>query len=125
MFVPEECVLHAGDLPWVQDKARACHEKGMTPEEVVRGINLGRFAQLDEHARTAQNVLAVYYERDRTRARVDTIEMFRREGPPTRRIHRVGGPSRRSGGFGTRHPCRATGRAIYSGHPLKLLVTSC
>jgi hypothetical protein len=65
-------------LVWVQDEARACHEKGMTPEEAMRAINLGRFAKLDEHARIAQNVLAAYYELGPTLARVDTIEVFRR-----------------------------------------------
>jgi cyclase len=65
-------------LVWVQDEARACREKGMTPEEAMREINLGRFAELDEHARIAQNVLAVYFELDPTPARVDTIEVFGR-----------------------------------------------
>jgi cyclase len=35
-------------------------------------------AHLDEHARIAQNVLAVYYELDPAPARVETIEVFRR-----------------------------------------------
>ena len=50
----------------------------MTPGDAIRDINLGRFAQLDEHGRIAQNVLAVYYELDPTLERVDTLEVFRR-----------------------------------------------
>ncbi|MEU9624161.1 MULTISPECIES: MBL fold metallo-hydrolase [unclassified Streptomyces] len=65
-------------LVWVLEEARARHERGMTPEEAMRDINLGRFAQLDEHTRIAQNVLAVYYELDPALERVDTIEVFRR-----------------------------------------------
>jgi cyclase len=62
----------------VQDEVRACHERGMTPEEAMRAINLGRLAELDEHVRIAQNVLAVNDELDPTLAHVDTIEVFRR-----------------------------------------------
>ncbi len=65
-------------LVWVQDQARARHEKGMSPEDAMRDISLGRFAELDEHGRIAQNVLAVYYELDPTLERVDTREVFRR-----------------------------------------------
>ena len=50
----------------------------MTPEEAMRAINLARFAHLDEHARIAQNALAVYYEIDPALERVETIEVFRR-----------------------------------------------
>ncbi|MFE4369709.1 MBL fold metallo-hydrolase [Streptomyces sp. NPDC056835] len=65
-------------LTWVQAEARARHEKGMTPEDAMRDINLGRFADLDERGRIAQNILAVYYELDPTLERVDTREVFRR-----------------------------------------------
>ncbi len=65
-------------LVWVQEEARARYEKGMSPEDAMRDINLGRFAELDEHGRIAQNVLAVYYELDPTLERVDTREAFRR-----------------------------------------------
>ncbi|MGR0160449.1 MBL fold metallo-hydrolase [Paenarthrobacter nitroguajacolicus] len=65
-------------LTWVQGEATERHEKGMSPEEAMRDINLGRFAELDERGRIAQNVLAVYYELDPTLERVDTLEVFRR-----------------------------------------------
>ena len=65
-------------LTWVQAEARARHEKGMTPEDAMRDISLGRFAELDERGRIAQNVLTVYYELDPALERVDTREVFRR-----------------------------------------------
>ncbi|MGW6280314.1 MBL fold metallo-hydrolase [Kribbella sp. NPDC055071] len=65
-------------LLWVQAEAQARYEKGMTAEEAMRDISLGRFAQLDERGRIAQNVLAVYYELDPTMERVDTGEVLRR-----------------------------------------------
>ncbi|WP_331772848.1 MBL fold metallo-hydrolase (plasmid) [Embleya sp. NBC_00888] len=65
-------------LVWVQEEARARHDRGMSPQDAVRDISLGRFAALDERGRIAQNVLSVYYELDPTLARVDTREVFRR-----------------------------------------------
>ena len=44
----------------------------------MRDISLGRFQELDERGRIAQNVLSVYYELDPTLERVDTLEVFRR-----------------------------------------------
>jgi len=44
----------------------------------MRDISLGRFADLDERGRLAQNILAVYYELDPSLERVDTLEVFRR-----------------------------------------------
>lgn len=65
-------------LVWVQGEAQARYDMGMSPEDAMRDISLGRFAGLDEHGRLAQNVLAVYYELDPTLERVDTREVFRR-----------------------------------------------
>jgi cyclase len=65
-------------LEWVHGEARTRYEKGMSPEDAMRDISLGRFAELNEHGRLAQNVLAVYYELDPTIERVDTLEVFRR-----------------------------------------------
>lgn len=65
-------------LTWVRAEAGERHARGMTAEEAMRDIDLGRFADLDERGRIAQNVLAVYYELDPTVERVDTREVFRR-----------------------------------------------
>jgi glyoxylase-like metal-dependent hydrolase (beta-lactamase superfamily II) len=65
-------------LSWVHEEATKRHERGMTPEEAMHDIDLGRFAELDERGRIAQNILAVYYELDPTLERVDTLEVFRR-----------------------------------------------
>ncbi|MGW4394836.1 MBL fold metallo-hydrolase [Amycolatopsis nivea] len=65
-------------LEWVRAEAADRHRRGMTAEEAMRDISLGRFADLDEHGRLAQNVLAVYYELDPEMERVDTREVFRR-----------------------------------------------
>jgi glyoxylase-like metal-dependent hydrolase (beta-lactamase superfamily II) len=65
-------------LTWVLEQATDRHRRGMTPEEAVRDIDLGRFAELDERGRIAQNVLSVYYELDPALERVNTAEVFRR-----------------------------------------------
>jgi len=65
-------------LTWIQDEASSRYKRGMTAEEAMRDINLGRFAELDERGRLAQNVLAVYYELDPALERVETLEVFRR-----------------------------------------------
>lgn len=65
-------------LVFVEKEATARHDAGMSPEDAMRDINLGRFAELDERGRLAQNVLAVYYELDPSLERQDTREVFRR-----------------------------------------------
>lgn len=65
-------------LQFVQKAAGERHRSGMTAEEAMRDINLERFADLDEHGRLAQNVLAAYYEIDPTLERVETTEVFGR-----------------------------------------------
>jgi glyoxylase-like metal-dependent hydrolase (beta-lactamase superfamily II) len=65
-------------LTFVQQEAQQRYERGMSPEDAMRDISLGRFDALDEKGRIAQNVLAVYYELDPTIERVDTREVFRR-----------------------------------------------
>jgi glyoxylase-like metal-dependent hydrolase (beta-lactamase superfamily II) len=65
-------------LSWVHEEATRRHERGMSAEDAMRDIDLGRFAELDERGRIAQNVLAVYYELDPGLERVDTLEVFRR-----------------------------------------------
>ena len=65
-------------LQHVQHEAAQRHARGMSAEEAMRDISLGRFADLDERGRLAQNVLAVYYELDPALERVDTLEVFRR-----------------------------------------------
>ncbi len=65
-------------LTWVHEQARTRHERGMSPEEAVRDIDLGRFAELDERGRIAQNVLSVYYELDPSLERVAPLEVFNR-----------------------------------------------
>jgi glyoxylase-like metal-dependent hydrolase (beta-lactamase superfamily II) len=65
-------------LLFVQDEARLRFDKGMSAEDAMRDIALGRFDALDEKGRLAQNVLAVYYDLDPSLERVDTIEVFHR-----------------------------------------------
>lgn len=65
-------------LTWVHAEATERHERGLSAEEAMHDIDLGRFAELDERGRIAQNILAVYYELDPTLERVDTLEVFRR-----------------------------------------------
>jgi cyclase len=65
-------------LQWVEHEAAQRHARGMSAEEAMRDISLGRFADLDERGRIAQNILAVYYELDPELQRVGTLEVFRR-----------------------------------------------
>lgn len=65
-------------LQFVEHEAGKRHNAGMSPDQAMRDINLGRFGELDERGRLAQNVLAVYYELDPTFTRADTIEVFGR-----------------------------------------------
>lgn len=65
-------------LTWVHEEAGSRHARGMSAEDAMRDITLGRFAELDERGRLAQNVLAVYYELEPGLERVDTLEVFRR-----------------------------------------------
>jgi cyclase len=65
-------------LRWVEHEATDRHARGMTAEEAVRDISLGKFASLDERGRIAQNVLCVYYELDPAIERVEAREVFRR-----------------------------------------------
>jgi glyoxylase-like metal-dependent hydrolase (beta-lactamase superfamily II) len=67
-------------LRYVEAEATKRHADGLTAAEAAREINLGRFAELNERGRLAQNVLAVYYELDPEANRVDTREVFRRIG---------------------------------------------
>jgi len=65
-------------LQFVASEATDRHSLGMSAEEAMRDIKLGRFADLDERGRLAQNVLAVYYELDPDLEHVDALEVFRR-----------------------------------------------
>lgn len=65
-------------LTFVEREAGERHAAGMSAQDAMRDINLGRFGELDERGRLAQNVLAVYYELDPTLERVDTLEVFSR-----------------------------------------------
>ena len=77
--IPAERINEVRDyLAFVEEEAKTRHEKGMSAEDAMRDIALGRFDSLDEKGRIAQNVLAVYYELDPELERVDTREVFRR-----------------------------------------------
>jgi glyoxylase-like metal-dependent hydrolase (beta-lactamase superfamily II) len=65
-------------LEYVRGEAITRYNKGMSPQDAMRDISLGRFGALDEKGRLAQNVLSVYYELDPALERVDTREVFRR-----------------------------------------------
>lgn len=77
--IPASRIAEVRDyLEFVAHEATLRHEKGMSAQDAMRDISLGRFDALDEKGRIAQNVLAVYYELDPTLERVDTREVFGR-----------------------------------------------
>lgn len=63
-------------LLFVDGEARSRHAAGMSAEEAIRDINLGPYADLAEHGRIAQNVLAVYYELEPQLEAVDVVTVF-------------------------------------------------
>lgn len=65
-------------LTFVDEQARARFAAGMTPDEAMFDISLGRFGEWAEHGRIAQNVLAVYLELDHSLTKPDFTEVFRR-----------------------------------------------
>jgi glyoxylase-like metal-dependent hydrolase (beta-lactamase superfamily II) len=63
-------------LTFVDEQARARHEAGMSAEEAIADIALGEYADVAEHGRIAQNVLAVYYELEPQMEQVDVLTVF-------------------------------------------------
>jgi cyclase len=63
-------------LAFVEREAGDRAARGMTPEEAIRDIDLGRFAGLGERGRLAQNVLAVYRELRPEQALPNILDMF-------------------------------------------------
>lgn len=63
-------------LTFVDEQARARHAAGMSAEEAIADIALGEYADVAEHGRIAQNVLAVYYELEPQMDRVDVLTVF-------------------------------------------------
>jgi glyoxylase-like metal-dependent hydrolase (beta-lactamase superfamily II) len=65
-------------LVLVEQEATKRFEAGLTVEEAVASIDLGRFAAMSEGGRIAANVLNVYEELDPSRPRADRLEQFGR-----------------------------------------------
>lgn len=65
-------------LEFVQVEATKRFEEGLTVEEAVASMDLGRFAAMSEQGRIAANVLNVYEELDPSRPRENRLEQFGR-----------------------------------------------
>lgn len=65
-------------LTFVDEQARKRFAAGMTPEQAMYDISLGRFGEWAESGRIAQNVMAVYLELDSELAKPDFMDIFRR-----------------------------------------------
>lgn len=63
-------------LTFVDEQARKRHAAGMSAEDAIRDIGLGKYGELAEHGRIAQNVLAVYYELEPEMEKVDVLTVF-------------------------------------------------
>lgn len=63
-------------LTFVDEQARARHAAGMSADEAIADIALGEYADVAEHGRIAQNVLAVYYELEPQMEHVDVLTVF-------------------------------------------------
>jgi cyclase len=63
-------------LTFVDEEARARHAAGMSATEAIADIDLGPYADVAEHGRIAQNVLAVYYELEPQMDKVDVLSVF-------------------------------------------------
>ncbi|WP_043847952.1 MBL fold metallo-hydrolase [Amycolatopsis keratiniphila] len=65
-------------LAFVEVEATKRFEEGLSVEQAVASMNLGRFAAMSEQGRIAANVLNVYEELDPDRPRADRLEQFSR-----------------------------------------------
>ena len=65
-------------LRFVEVEATERFEAGLSVEEAVTSIDLGRFAAMSEQGRIAANVLNVYEELDPDRPRANRLEQFGR-----------------------------------------------
>lgn len=65
-------------LTFVDEQARERFAAGMSAEEAMYDISLGRFGEWAESGRIAQNVMAVYLELDPELAKPDFMDIFRR-----------------------------------------------
>ncbi|MTD52889.1 MBL fold metallo-hydrolase [Amycolatopsis pithecellobii] len=65
-------------LAFVALEATKRFKEGLTVEEAVASMDLGRFAAMSEQGRIAANVLNVYEELDPSRPRSDRLEQFSR-----------------------------------------------
>lgn len=65
-------------LEFVEVEATKRFEDGLSVEEAVASIDLGRFAAMSEQGRIAANVLNVYEELDHGRPRANRLEQFGR-----------------------------------------------
>ncbi|GAA4859405.1 MBL fold metallo-hydrolase [Actinomycetospora straminea] len=63
-------------LVTVQAQARRRFEEGLDVDAAIASIDLGRFADLPEHGRLAQNVLNVYQQLDPTVPRPDRLTVL-------------------------------------------------
>lgn len=63
-------------LATVEAQARARYEDGLDVDAAVASIDLGRFADLPEHGRLAQNVLNVYQQLDPDLPRPDRLTVL-------------------------------------------------
>ncbi|HWD03622.1 MAG TPA: MBL fold metallo-hydrolase [Amycolatopsis sp.] len=72
-------VRHVRDyLVFVEVEATKRFEDGLSVDEAVASIDLGRFAAMSERGRIAANVLNVYEELDPSRPRASRLEQFSR-----------------------------------------------
>ncbi|NMO93586.1 MBL fold metallo-hydrolase [Actinomycetospora sp. TBRC 11914] len=63
-------------LVTVEAQARRRYEEGLDVDAAIASIDLGRFADLPEHGRLAQNVLNVYQQLDPTVPRPDRLTVL-------------------------------------------------
>ncbi|MGI5131126.1 MBL fold metallo-hydrolase [Pseudonocardia sp. CA-107938] len=80
-------------LVHVQEQARKRFEEGLSVDDAIASIDLGRWADLPEHGRLAQNVINVYQQLDPSMERPERLTVLGRiaqlEGFPAKKEEQV------------------------------------
>lgn len=74
----DEVRFMRGYLVFVEREARKRFEEGMSVDDAIASIDLGKYAELPEHGRLAQNVINVYQQLDPSLPRPERLTVLGR-----------------------------------------------
>lgn len=65
-------------LDFVKHEARKRYDDGLSVDDAIASIDLGKYAEMPEHGRLAQNVLSVYQQQDPSTPQHDRLAVLER-----------------------------------------------